>query len=273
MPPLICFSPNVIDQTFPRSNEELEMVQKTLSSLTSSAQDERCVILLTQALADFIIELEWNFCWDVVSRFPKVEIIYRLLAELGLQQHGVLRVDVANVNDFHNHPIAKQIEPTSFTMTWAQELGRLWKLHSARSSQGRFFIGVACTFAFSGEKKGTYENPEKLPVFPLLAPEELGILEDCFEWDLPAGMHNRTVRFEDARSRISLLGGRVFKPSGSSHYQVRFSGARTWPLDFNIDPIPDRFLKELVPITGQKLEMIKYVLLNGHWPKRIFRLR
>jgi hypothetical protein len=272
MPPLICFSPNVIDHTFPRSNQELEIVQQTLSSITSATQKEECVILLTQALVDFISELEWSFCWEVISRYPKVETVYRLLAELGLQQHGVLRINVAHVVEFGLHPLPKEIEPNAFSQTWSEELGRLWQLHSDRCNPGKSFIGVACTFAFGGQDKGTYDNPDNLPTFPLLGPGEIGVLEDSFEWDLPAGMHNRKVSFDDARKRISLLGGSVSKPKGSSHYQVRFAGARTWPLDHNIDPVPEDFLKELIPITGQELSVIKYVLLHGDWPKKILRL-
>lgn len=273
MPPLICFSPNVIDHTFPKSNRELERTQTTLSSLTSSAQNDQCVILLTQALVDFILELEWTFCWEVMKRYPSAETIYRLLAELGLQPHGVIRIDVSRITDFHPHPLPKDTEANAFSLTWSRELGRLWKIHSEKLAHGRHCVGVACTLAFSGEGKGSYENPDKLPVFPLIGPQEIGALEDCFEWDLPSGIHKQRVSFDEARKRLPVLGGNVSEPKGSSHYQVRFAGARTWPLDRNIDPVPDDFLRELVPITGQPLEVIKYVLLNGDWPARVFRLR
>src|SRR5260370_25079949 len=109
MPPLVCFSANVIDHSLPRSNRDLDLVQKTLSSLTLAAEREECVILLTDALANFILGLEWTFCWEVIAKYPKVEIIYRLLAELGVQQHGVMRVNVEKISASHPHPLPNGI--------------------------------------------------------------------------------------------------------------------------------------------------------------------
>lgn len=272
MPPLVCPSPNVVDQTFPRSNQELQLVQKALLNLTVIAEKEECLILLTSILSDFIVNLDQTFCWEVIARYPEVQIIYRVLAELGLQQHGVRRVDVAAIQLVHVHPLPAGIESNAFSLRWTEELGRLYTLHSKHCSPGEFFIGIACTSAFAGGKKGRYENAANLPAFPLVGPDEVGALDDSFEWDIPAGTQAREVSFNDAYNRIVLLGGTVHKPTGSSHYQVRFEGARTWPLDVNIDPIPNRFLKQLEPITKQKLVVIKYVLLNGEWPRRVPRI-
>jgi hypothetical protein len=272
MPPLICPSPNIVDHTFPRSNHELRLVQKALLRLTVIAEEEKCLILLTRVMSDFIVSLDQTFCWEVMATYPEVQIIYRVLAELGLQQHGVKRVDVAAIQLVHAHPLPAGIESNAFSLKWAEELGRLCTLHSRNCVPGRFFIGVACTSAFGGEQKGNYENGGNLPTFPLVGPNEVDDLDDSLEWDVPAGMHERKVSFKDAYNRIALLGGIVHKPTGSSHYQVRFKGARTWPLDINIDPIPDRFLKQLEAITGKKLEVIKYVLLSGEWPRRASRI-
>lgn len=272
MPPLICPSPNIVDHTFPRSNNELRLVQKALLKLTVIAEEEKCLILLTRVLSDFIVSLDQTFCWEVIERYPDVQIIYRVLAELGLQQHGVKRVDVSELQLVHTHPLPAGVESNAFSLRWTEELGRLWTLHSKNCAIGRYFIGIACTLAFAGQPKGNYENPDNLPTFPLVGPDETGNLDDSLKWDVPAGIGERKVSFKDAHNRIALLGGTVHKPTGSSHYQVRFEGARTWPLDVNIDPIPERFLKQLEPITGQKLEVIKYVLLNGVWPRRVPRI-
>lgn len=247
----------------------MRLVQNALLKLTNLAEEEKCLILLTRVLSEFILNLEQAFCWEVVARYPEVQVIYRVLAELGLQQHGVRRVDVAVVKLVHTHPLPSGIESNTFSLKWAEEVGRLYTLHSERCSAGNFFIGVACTSAFAGEQKGSYENADDLPTFPLVGPSEVDDLDDSLEWDIPADTRNRKVSFNDAYKRIAFLGGTVHSPTGSSHYQVRFAGARTWPLDANIDPIPDRFLKQLEPITGQKLQVVKYVLLNGGWPKRV----
>jgi hypothetical protein len=272
MPPLICPSPNIVDQTFPKSNQELWLVQRALLKLTLIAQEEKCLILLTTVLSDFIMKLDQTFCWEVIAKYPEVQIIYRVLAELGLQQHGVRRVDVTSQKFVNVHPLPAGIESNAFSAKWAEELGRLYTLHLDRCSPGKFFIGVACTSAFGGKQKGNYENPYNLPALPLVGPVEVSDLDDSLEWQIPAGTHGRKVTFNDAYNRIQMLGGTVHQPTGSSHYQVRFKGGRTWPLDANIDPVPERFLKELEPITGQKLGVIKHVLITGTWPKRVSRI-
>ncbi len=108
--------------------------------------------------------------------------------------------------------------------------------------------------------------------FPLVGPADLDALDDAFDWELPADLHQRGVTFDEAYRHVEMIVGRVEKPKGSSHYQVRFEGERSWPLDFNFDRIPDRVIKELQPITGYPFEVIKYVLLFGAWPKRKLRL-
>ena len=115
---------------------------------------------------------------------------------------------------------------------------------------------------------GKYANPEGLPCFPLIGPEGVGTLADSVEWDIPDGVSRMSISFDNAKNRIRLLGGKVNKPKGSSHYEVEFKGGRTWPLDVNYPEVPERYLKELIPITGQELDVIKYVLLYGKWPKQ-----
>jgi hypothetical protein len=64
-----------------------------------------------------------------------------------------------------------------------------------------------------------------------------------------------------AKANIHLLGGDLRKSPGSSHYdQATFGNGRTWPLDFNADPIPARFLGELRDILQCSLETVRGVL-------------
>lgn len=273
MPPLVCPSPDVIDQTFPRSNAEMILVRAALSNLTQLIAKDQCVILLTQVLSTFIVELQNTFSWEKMESFPDLQIIYRVLAEFGLQQHGVQRIDVSTMDSYQLHPVPKGLECRDFAHNWSDELGRLFVLHSRFSKPGSYFVGVACTLAFGGQAKGSYDNTTSAPAFPLIAPEDISLLEDSSQWEIPHDIHRRSVTFDDAYKRIALLGGRVSKPKGSSHYQVRFAHApRPWPLDYNISPIPDRFLKQLEPISGQSIEVIKYVLTEGKWPRRILKI-
>ena len=273
MPPLLCPSPIVLDQTFPRSVAELRLVGRALGNIQLLLEEERCRVLLTEVLRGFIVQMVGGpFDWSRVAEYPKLQAIYAVLAQFGLQQHGVQTVDVSQISEYQQHPLPADSTAAEFGPIWSDEIGRLLVLHSRHCSLGKFFIGVACTHAFAGEVKDKFENPDGLPTFPLVGPGDLGGLEDSLAWELPADLHQREVTFADAYKRISILGGEVRSPSGSSHYQVRFKCGRTWPLDRNLDRIPHRFLKELEPITGQGIDVIKYVLLFGEWPRRSPRI-
>ncbi len=273
MPPLLCPSPDVIDQTFPRSIDELRLLRKTLAEITDLIQLEKCRLILTDPIRDFIVGLESNFDWTQMGTYPELQVIYYLLGQLGLQQHGVQVVDVTYITEYSPHPLPSDCVACNAGADWSDELGRLLVVHSTRSTAGKFFIGVACTLAFAGKPLGKYDNPGNLPAFPLVGPQDVSDLDDSVVWVLPDDLHRRDITFNDAYSRIKLLGGAVETPrSGSSHYPVRFKGARTWPLDKNLAVIPDDFLRELVPITGYSLGVIKFVLLFGEWPDRASRI-
>ena len=106
----------------------------------------------------------------------------------------------------------------------------------------------------------------------LIGPDRIRHLLDAEEWDVPEDVGRQSVSFDDAKNRIRFLGGTITKPKGSSHYQVKFRDARTWPLDSNYTEVPEKYLKELIEITGYQLPVIKYVLLNGKLPTKRKRL-
>jgi hypothetical protein len=266
MAPLVCPAPDIVDHTFPRSVRELRLVRKSLGKLLLLIEQESCKLLLTHALRDFIVELEERFDWTKMGEFPQLQMIYHILAQFGLQQRGVQTVDVSDIAEYSLHPLPVGCTQEGFALRWSDELGRLVALHSKCCRAGRFFIGVACTHAFADEAKGAYDNPGGAPSFPLVGPDDIPNLEDSQERKLPPDIRQRRVTFNDVFRRVNLLGGEVNSPTASSHYQVRFKGARTWPLDSNLKDIPDDFLKELEPITGLEIAIIKYVLLFGEWP-------
>ena len=45
-----------------------------------------------------------------MESFPDLQIIYRVLAEFGLQQHGVQRIDVSTMDSYQLHPVPKGLE-------------------------------------------------------------------------------------------------------------------------------------------------------------------
>ncbi len=236
-------------------------------------EDDHFNFLLTEPLRTMICDAENTFDWSRMSEYPGLLEIYNLLSQLGLQQAGVESVDLSGVQGYTLHPIPSGCETCADSHSWAEELGRLYVVHEAcNEPRRRPFIGVGCTSAFSGAALGSYLNPEGRAAFPLVGPQSLSDLDDEEIWDVPSEWSGRSVSFRDAKSHLYLLGGDVVRPSGSSHYQVRFKGGRTWPLDSNYRDVPEPHLRELPAIVKQDLIVIKYVLSLGRWPRKIRRL-
>lgn len=268
MPALVCTPPNVIDHTFPRDVQELRLVGTALAKIVELLQQGGCALVLTRAMRTFILSLEYEFNWTRMAEYPQLQVIYSIITQFGLQQTDVYTIDVSGVSGHQPHPVPLNCTSPELGLIWSEELGRLFVMHSRCCSPGKFFIGVACPRAFAGECKDAYNNPGHLPSFPLVGPDDLSGLEDFFTWDLPDDLHQRNVTFNDACTRIWVIGGDVKPPSGSSHYEVKFKDGRTWPLDRNYREIPEPFLKELVSITGFPLLVVKYALLFGELPPR-----
>ncbi len=273
MPPLLSPSPNLIDQSFPRNVAELQSITSALQRITEGVHEGTFSFLLTLPLRTFLQDGRVNFDWTKISEFQGLHTVYSALAQLGLQQAGVEVIDLSGVGEYRTHPLPRGTEPCPSAAMWADEIGRLRSVHDGcLPRDGTPFVGVACTTAFSGGCVGCYDNPQNEPCLPLVGPKEVEALSDSEEWDVDPGCRAWIVTFDEAKRNVKLLGGQVRKPGGSSHYEVKFSGQRTWPLDHNYREVPDPFLKELIPITGLPIEVIKYTLREGERPKRRKRL-
>jgi len=231
-------------------------------------QDDLARLLLTLAFRDFI----GSFHWERPNPYPLLHDVHRLLNQLWLQPARVVEVDTTGVKGYRSHPIPLGCEGCGLIEFWSDEMGRLLVLHDACCDGGRFFAGVACAYAFAGDELGQYCNPEQARAFPLVGPDDLQRLDDAYVWVVPNDIHQRQVGFREACRHASVLGAiGIDEPSGGSHYKVRFPRARSWTLDANVDPLPDRFLKELEPITGFPLQVIKTALTTGRLPRQVLR--
>ena len=133
----------------------------------------------------------------------------------------------------------------------------------------RFCVAVACDFAFSGGDLGSYADPVPHQHFPLVGPSELVTIENFDTWDIPIDLHQRLVSFYDAKRNLPVIGGILADKAVGSHFKVTFPGAvRSWPLDYNVDPIPDRFLDQLPTLVKLPMSAIKYALIFGEMPKK-----
>jgi hypothetical protein len=269
--PLLCPSPVLWDQSFPRSENILAIVGKALGEIQLLLEKEQALLALTPMLQLFVND----FDFDRTGPYPLLTIIYNLMVQWCLQPGEVVRViETGNIEFSPLHPLPEGCQHDQNSAIWAEELGKVLCVHDQNAENGAFYLGIACPYGFSGLPKSTYPPKDNaVRKFPIVAKDEIDQLADSFRWEIPAGLHTQLVSFKNACDHVKLLGGTVHHPSSGSHYTVTFPGAaRPWVLDYNEDPLKDGFVKQLVPLTHYDFDVIKSVLVTGEFPARKFRL-
>ncbi|GEM_PF-1866645 len=269
MPPLICASPVILDQSFPRSDYELHIVSDALGEIQYMLENDLAHLILTEELEEIVKSYSWAD--------SKTFEIYRMLSHWFLQKHSrLIEVDVSQVQKYSPHPIPRGSDDKGLTMFWAEDVGRLLVIHDQFSTPGQFFIGVCCESAFAGGDIGEYKNPEKLRSFPLVGPDNIGGLDDAYihKWELPSSGVRRKVKKEDIETNYKVIGAESIEwPRGSSHAKLNFKNGREWTLDLNIDPVSEDHLPGLAAISGFPVNVLKYALTSGHPPTEKLRLK
>jgi hypothetical protein len=274
---LLCLSPILLDQSFPRNEEELRIVASALGELEEFVGSGKAKLVTTQILSDFIDE----FDWASTSSNLLMEI-YRFLSQLLLRQND----QIVNMNKYFDcisnhpaptyclHPLPKSCESHGGLLEfWSDELGKILFLHDqCNDNDDNFFIGVACAHGFAGQCIDEYVNPENRRGFPLISPENIDILSEAYEWDIPNDIHQKSVSVENVKKNCHAIGGVLDKPDRDSHYKVSFQGQRPWTFSINADPIPERFLRQLVDLTPYSIDVIKTALIEGKLPRKKLRL-
>ena len=81
MPPLLCASSFILDQTFPRDEGELNLVSDALGALEEVVRNNEAHLILTNTLQE-IVE---DFDWQRTEPYPLLMTIYNLLTQWFLQ--------------------------------------------------------------------------------------------------------------------------------------------------------------------------------------------
>jgi len=269
MPPLLCPSPLILDQRFPRSERELGIAATSLGTLQELVESDSVMLLMTQALA----ETAEPFCWSQEGQGRLLWEIWRLVNQWLLQPHeGLVVLDVSCVGSSTPHPVPARCLNQGQVAAWARELGRVYARHRECCGRELPCVGVACALGFAGLGTDTYDNPDDMDCFPLVGAEDFQEqLADAFTWSTRPNVHGEPVRTSDAKKNVWLLGADLRGGEGS-HREAVFQGARTWPIDDNYQHVPERHLRQLVPITRLELDVIKQVLIDGEFPPRICKL-
>lgn len=270
MPPLVCPSAVFLDQSFPRDKEELRDVAASLGEIEKLLNSNVIELLLTDVLSEMVSDENWD--WEQADRHPLLVEIRKFVAILFLQPHpNLLKIDVSKITTHASHPIPAGSERRGLLELWADEMGRLLHLHDKTYEDGLFRIGIACHMALCGKKSAEYESACR--TFPLVGQDCGEVLKDAYDWILPEDVHRRQVSFQQAKANCFIIGATsVKKPNRGSHYKVNFPNHRPWILDYNTDPLPENFLRELETITKYPLPVIKYALTEGILPEKNLRL-
>lgn len=272
MPPLLCPSPIILDHTFPRSQDELKLAAVALGSLMETVSENKAYMILTDTLRNFVEELDWT-----TQHMPLLVDVYRFLSQLFLQSHPNLRmVNLDGAKSDKPHPIPRNASEGGRVASWADELGKLLLIHDSCIAKSGYFIGIACERAFAGHAVNIYANKEPAQrAFPLVGPNEINSLEDCYEWEIPPSASGITISFENVKHNFETIGGIAFEnpTSGGSHYKLKFPDGKCWICDKNWGrDIGDNVLKQLKAYCPYPLSVIKVALSSGALPMKRFRL-
>jgi hypothetical protein len=273
MAALLCPSPVILDQSFPRDDDELNLVAVALGELQLYIEEDKAHLIITNILRELVADFE-GFDWTPPSRNKIQGEIYRLIQQVFLREHERIvqldnYIDLFVEKEHLPHPVPKGCEKQGLVEIWSDELGIILVLHDQCCNKGEYFIGVACEHGFAGEPVGEYDNSTNTRAFPLVGPDNIIILADAYDWDTPKDIHQKPVSLHDAQKNIHVIGGTIARCDGD-HFNVTFEGGRTWPLTLR-DPVPPPFLDELVPITHYPLKVIKTALITGKLPRKILK--
>jgi hypothetical protein len=265
MPPGLCLSPTILDQSFPRTKDELDRAVVCLGNIQGLAETRASYVLITTVLAAY----HEAYDWQNSNSYALLNEIYRLVTQWLLQPTEYVRqVSTNEVTDFSQHPLPQGHAESGPVQSWRDETGKLFSLYR-NHCQGRNCIGLACDYAFSEGQLGAYPEGSTTDRFPLVGPDQLLEMDDFDDWELPDGLQSIQISFNDAKKNLAVIGGEVAKRAEGSHYKVKFKGApRSWVLDRNNDPIPDRFLDELEALSKFPAKVVRFALIYGSLPPR-----
>ncbi len=269
---LVCGSPLMLDHSFPRSYQEMQLVAITLGEITKQIDNEEIELVITKELEQIIVEMDWN---NRTDDYPLLIDIHRHLSKLFLRKHNQLVcLDLAAICDHSLHPTPMGCSIAGLVEIWADEVGKLLKVHDECCRGNNFFIGIACEKAYSGFSIGSFQRNGDRRHFPLIGPDDIeDKLIDAYVWDIHPDIRRKSLWNSNIFENYKVIGAyRIERPSGDSHYKVRFKNKRPWALDINVDPVPNRFISELETITGLPAIVLKVALLTGSLPLKRIRI-
>jgi hypothetical protein len=275
---LLGLPPIIIDQSFPRSESDLNIAASALGEIQRLLDEEKVVLYITPAFKLFIEFLMESTDPDWYNRGKNKGIIFSFLLDLfNTPKKHVIDLEKYHFSDLHEfypHPIPSRAAYDSCIELWAEEVGKFLALHN-RYSPDSFFSAIPCAYALAGEIKDTYINPDNLRTFPLSDLNDLDLLQSAYLYPIPStDVMQRMLRPEDVHNNYKIIGGvsLIRNRAGSSHNKIKFFNKTQWTFSENDDPIPDVYIKQIERKINIPWKNIKEALLTGKKPQQILIL-
>lgn len=257
----------IIDQEFPRTDDQLRCTAVTLGELSMRARHKGLILAVPDIFVDVARDFDWNYARGSIR-----SEIYHLLNLLLFQPHnGVGRIRFRATAEYQDHPVPEYCNDLGNVEFWASEMGKVVALHRACPEFGGRCAGVACVLAFSGDPIGEYRQSEA-PRFPLVGPRELEDLIDAFEWETSQNDHTIRVGYREVCKNYRLIGAVTNDMNAQGHDVLRFKSGASWPFSKKWgDNFSNECLGELEEHANLPLRIIKRALGRGLKPKPVLR--
>lgn len=282
MPSIICPSPQILDQSFPRDADELNIIASALGKLVELSLEKRLKVLQTEQFESLI---DAEFIWAEKKNLDaeQTSLLYditRQFAQLYLNSAENIEYIDINVTEYISHPLPEKCHGEMVNLL-ADELGRILIIHDQCIAKDEYFIGIACPYGFSGDEVDTYQSPTTARYFPLVGEKTFEtMLSDAYEWYIPSktDIENRNVARDDLERNYAIIGiSDIDSVRGrGSHQLLVIEGKRSisWPQPQRKGEkdVQKYILDELSEALNYPINVIKYALREGKLPERRCKL-
>jgi hypothetical protein len=258
----VLLSPILLDQQYPRSEDELRVGSQCLGNIIESVRLGELQIVVTPLIVFMLEQLDTEYWLEDPHRSYQREIAWQL-ASLILMPNAT--INVLRLKSMGLHPIPKSTYSDRIAM-WAEEAQALLNLHDSLSKDG-YFIGVLCPFRFQGEPGPEYEAPLPERYFPQVGSDAQQILRQCHSYRVPRQVKDQHVTYRDLQANYRAIDGVKIVAANGDHMKVIFRGGRSWVFDSQGKAggaiIRDSWIKEIEEILHCPWQAIKASLLDG----------
>jgi hypothetical protein len=289
MPPLLCPSPVLLDQTFPRSLTQARAVNVALSKFLELLKEESALHLMTESLQERLklwydgkidpghLEIGSELSEKEVKQLSQqCRAIFVSLANLVTsRQNDRYWIDTDEVEEELIHPIVWDYAGM-YVEKWRRELGRVAILHARVATEYRPFAAVACLESFGGNRGFARSSMDLDPAIyqlPIVDPDGVGELGNAFSYKATE-VDQSPIPASAARAQLPKVGLRMdVTPSGAWKIYHRQHRTREILLNIRGNELEWPDVERIASLTDDvPAAAVHFLLKHGHLPEKELRL-